>query len=133
MHSSLLTRRRALGLRGAMANPIDGKNGSHAIVALVVVAEEEVEGTWGGGEVRGEVSRKEPWAAVAFLIDSHAKSLQRMRSYWPLLVLLNTTQIPPPSPPWMNSDTPVAAGKVNSFDMNSFVKISTRVWFSVRQ
>ena len=62
-----------------MANPIDGKNGSHAI-ALVVVAEEEVEGTWVGGQVRGEVSRKEPWAAVAFLIDSHAKSLQRMRS-----------------------------------------------------
>ena len=55
MHSSLLTRRRALGLRGAIANPIDGENGSHTIVAIVVVTQ-EVEVRWVGGEVRGEVS-----------------------------------------------------------------------------
>ena len=67
---------------------------------------------------------------MAFLIDSHVKSLrQRMRSYWPSIVLLNTNKIPPPSPTWMNSDTHMGAGKVNSFGMNSFVKISTRVWF----
>jgi hypothetical protein len=56
MHSSLLTRRRALGLRGAMANPIDGENGSHAIVALVVVTEEEVEARGAG---RGEPPERE--------------------------------------------------------------------------
>ena len=55
MYSSLLTRRRALGLRCAMANPIDGENGSHTKVAIVV-ATEEVEVRWVGGEVRGEVS-----------------------------------------------------------------------------
>ena len=39
-----------------MANPIDGENGSHAIVALVVVTEEEVEARGAG---RGEPPERE--------------------------------------------------------------------------